>query len=703
MISWVEKGVRIGFTSLPPLHFERQRYFPPRENAFLRSEVQSLRSKRAITTSHHPRVISRLGTAPKKNGRLRMTLDQRFANRYVIAPKFQYEDLRTVLTMLRPGDFMVSLDLVDRFHHVNVHPDSRPTLAFEWDNQIYEYNVLPFGLSLSPYVFTKIVRPAVQYLRAKGIRVVAYMDDLLIMANSRAQCLNHLRTTLQTLQRLGWFISPEKSAFAPSQTRDYLGFTLCTMDGQVSLQVQPAKKLSVLKEVKRLLRLAAKGPVPARRVARVAGLCLALARVVTPTKVLLRNVYACLGKGRDWNRQVSLSQDAVQDLTWWAECLPSWSSTTIATATNVTYLETDASNTGWGAVLGTAEAAGQWGQHTATLHINAKEMLAVLRALLSFRKEIRDHTVIVRSDNMVTVSYINRMAGRIPLLSRIARAIHNLCWASNTSITATHLPGLKNVAADRLSRLTDNYDWGLSPQIFRAINQEWGPHSVDRFAAENNHLLPRFNARWRCPTAEAVDAFSQHWGGGENNFINPPFRLLPQILRKIQLDKAQATIIAPIWPAQPWFSQLVRMATVPPARIRSTYKSFTMGLSGRIEPLRNPRWRLAAWRVSGVHGPKVGVRRPGSWWRRDHPNRPPRHATRLHSNDWTYGAPPTDARHHFGGTPRMWPHWLTSSRKPLVPAHALSQHSRLSRQQSMDTPRHWAYNHQRPTRRSTAS
>ncbi len=39
---------------------------------------------------------------------------------------------------------------------------------------------------------------------------------------------------------------------------------------------------------------------------------------------------------------------------------------------------------------------------------------------------------------MVTVAYINRMTGRIPLLAKIARAIHNFCWVHNIRISATH-------------------------------------------------------------------------------------------------------------------------------------------------------------------------------------------------------------------------------------------------------------------------
>ncbi len=74
---------------------------------------------------------------------------------------------------------------------------------------------------------------------------------------------------------------------------------------------------------------------------------------------------------------------------------------------------------GWGAVLNGHPAAGRWGTMTATMHINAQEMIAVCKGLLSFHNLIKDWTVHVRLDNIMTVAHINNMSSRIPLLSQI--------------------------------------------------------------------------------------------------------------------------------------------------------------------------------------------------------------------------------------------------------------------------------------------
>ncbi len=44
--------------------------------------------------------------------------------------------------------------------------------------------MLPFKMSLSPYIFTKTLRLVIKVLRAKGIRVVAYMDNILLIVDT---------------------------------------------------------------------------------------------------------------------------------------------------------------------------------------------------------------------------------------------------------------------------------------------------------------------------------------------------------------------------------------------------------------------------------------------------------------------------------------------------------------------------------------
>ncbi|XDV20056.1 hypothetical protein PO909_025438 [Leuciscus waleckii] len=67
----------------------------------------------------------------------------------------------------------------------------------------YQYAVLPFGLALSPRVFTKVVEAALVPLREHGVRILNYLDDWLILAHSRDQVCEHRDLLLRHLARLG--------------------------------------------------------------------------------------------------------------------------------------------------------------------------------------------------------------------------------------------------------------------------------------------------------------------------------------------------------------------------------------------------------------------------------------------------------------------------------------------------------------------
>ncbi len=72
---------------------------------------------------------------------------------------------------------------------------------------------------------------------------------------------------------------------------------------------------------------------------------------------------------------------------------------------------TDASLTGWGAVMSGHPARGLWRGHHLAWHINRLEMLAVFQALKYFLPDLRDHHVLVCTDNTAVVSYINHQGG----------------------------------------------------------------------------------------------------------------------------------------------------------------------------------------------------------------------------------------------------------------------------------------------------
>ena len=109
--------------------------------------------------------------------------------------------------LLREGDWMASIDLKDAYLSVTIWEDHRRYLRFTWQDNLYEFQSLPFGLSSAPRVFTKLLKPVPARLRHQGMRLIMYLDDMLVMAQSREELENHLSQITSLLELLGFVVN----------------------------------------------------------------------------------------------------------------------------------------------------------------------------------------------------------------------------------------------------------------------------------------------------------------------------------------------------------------------------------------------------------------------------------------------------------------------------------------------------------------
>ncbi len=102
---------------------------------------------------------------PKKSGGLRPTLGLRILNWAFHKPPFKMLMQNCIFGCIRPQVRSAAFDLKDLYFHVSILPCHRPFLRFAFEGRAYQYKVLPFGLSLSPRVFTKVAEAALVPLR----------------------------------------------------------------------------------------------------------------------------------------------------------------------------------------------------------------------------------------------------------------------------------------------------------------------------------------------------------------------------------------------------------------------------------------------------------------------------------------------------------------------------------------------------------
>ena len=152
-----------------------------------------------------------------ENPRIRVVINLKPLNKHVRGIHFRMESLANIRLFLRPDWYIASIDLVDAYFNIGVHPSHQKFLRFFWESQCYQYVCLPFGLKSSPRIFSKIVKVAITFLRRTfNIFLTSYLDDILIMAPTYEECMKSLNTVFLVMSALGFGVSIEKSILTPS-------------------------------------------------------------------------------------------------------------------------------------------------------------------------------------------------------------------------------------------------------------------------------------------------------------------------------------------------------------------------------------------------------------------------------------------------------------------------------------------------------
>ncbi|XP_043116738.1 LOW QUALITY PROTEIN: uncharacterized protein LOC122360307, partial [Puntigrus tetrazona] len=254
-------------------------------------------------------------------------------------------------------------------------------------------------------------------------------------------------------------------------------------------------------------------------------------------------------------RKIKVSRRAVRALDLWRNPWFLNQGPRLGALCRRTSLATDASLTGWGAVLNGRPAHGLWSDHHQKWHINLLEMLAVFRALKHFLPDLKGHHVLVHTDNTAVVSYINHQGGlRSRPLNKLAHQI--LVWSQDKicSLRVTYIPGHLNTGADTLSRQgLRPGEWMLHPDVVKQIWSRF--YQVEVFASRGNAQCPLWFSLVH-PAPLGLDAMSQAWPR-RRLYAFPPIALLPEVLARVRQDGIRLLLVAPFWPGRVWFTDLI--------------------------------------------------------------------------------------------------------------------------------------------------
>ena len=140
-------------------------------------------------------------------------------NDYCYAEKFSYQSIKDTVDIIKPGSFLAKVDLANAYRSVKINPSNYKATGLKWrfsGVQRVAYLVatrLPFGSKRSPVIFNRLSQAVKAMMAARGYDIVAYLDDFLIVSDTRGKCLTGLNTLLTLLRALGFHISAIESQY----------------------------------------------------------------------------------------------------------------------------------------------------------------------------------------------------------------------------------------------------------------------------------------------------------------------------------------------------------------------------------------------------------------------------------------------------------------------------------------------------------
>lgn len=517
------------------------------------------------------------------SGKPRLVHDLRAVNCLLRTTSVDYE---RAAQALGSGRLAAKLDILAAFRHCSLPERDRRRLAFAVGSVVFRWRVLPFGASQSPELFGAALAAAVRRLRADGVCMVVYVDDILILAASVETLDDAVVRTMQALALDGWYVALDKCYLQAARVIPFLGVLVDLRQDCLRVSVAKAARLSAL-----CTAMLASPRVSLRALQKLGGTLAFLATASLDAKFCRVGIGAATAEAeRLPGRTVGMKGMLADDVRFWrdhARYLPE--RPPMRAAGGATVVCTDAAGAplrGYGGVAWpgarVAPPVDEWlqgergvlrertgadglravfgplprmdGESSAALETAA--LLAVLERLVRLDPE----TVVGREiywycDAQAAVGAVSRWRARAPglavVMHRLFRRLRD--WKA---VVLPHWVSRERAwmpAADWLSRqhwVRRSAEWQVPRATFEAaaVRAGWAP-TRDLFAAPGNAVLPDACTRYPVEGARC-NAFAGGWDG-LRGWAFPPFSQELRVLRAVAAARDARCIVVGLQPRVP--------------------------------------------------------------------------------------------------------------------------------------------------------
>uniref|UniRef100_A0A1I8JA32 Reverse transcriptase domain-containing protein n=1 Tax=Macrostomum lignano TaxID=282301 RepID=A0A1I8JA32_9PLAT len=420
-----------------------------------------------------PTIISPLGAVPKADGAIRLIHDasapqgNSLNDLYKPRQKMKFANVEDLTRQLAPSWFISKVDLRHAYRSVQVHPDCYKATGLRWTFELdgqptYLVDTrLPFGAAASVNIFHRLTQAVKRFMyrqfsHLSKFVVIAYLDDFCIAARDYEVCLQLHNFLLVTLQRLGFEINWAKTQ-SPATSVTFLGVQIDTLTGLLSL---PAEKMDGLREL--LQDCANSKSLQKRRLQHLVGKLNWFCKVAKPAKALLRALLEITIAIPEQHHRVPVRGELLAQLQFWQHAIPVFPTDKLWRRARVlAAVETDACVSAGGMILSTSDGQREFrlvdfcsdaGGIFLSEHINAKETVLPLLAIILFQEQLAGGKVACYVDSSAAVGTINRGASSNPIVMTLLKTATLAALRHDFQFRAHHMPGSWQLLSDPLSR-----------------------------------------------------------------------------------------------------------------------------------------------------------------------------------------------------------------------------------------------------------
>ena len=461
-----------------PVHQSLRRY-SEREMDELNKQLKEYLDKGMIKPSKSPWGTNVI-LVKKKDGSMRFCVDYRALNNVTVKDKYPLPHTEELFDRLHGAKFFSKIDLRTGFYQIPMAEADAHKTAFVTRYGLYEWVVLPMGLTNAPATFMHLMNGTFREYLDKF--VLAFLDDILVYSKTIEEHEAHVKQVLERLREVRLYAKLSKCEFFQTEV-EFLGHRV----GRDGLKVMPSKvqavvewpELKNISDVRSFLGLAGYY----RRFIRN------FSSLASPLSDLTKNEVKF-----EWGKVQQTAFQAIKQ---------SLQSAPVLLLPNSKFpfiLHTDASDFATGAVL--QQDQGQGLQPIAFMShkmlpaetryaTHEKELLAIVHACRDWRHYLHGNpfTIRIYTDHN-SLQYIKTQPS---VTARQARWQEKL---SEFDFTIEYMTGKTNVAADALSRRPDHLPSSSNP-ILKQNKQEFNCNAV--FAEPSDEQLLAAAARVNRP------------------------------------------------------------------------------------------------------------------------------------------------------------------------------------------------------------